>query len=116
MRTTLRSAAIAASTFAFASMCSLGWSGQDGVSLTVSSADARSRVYITTPGYYGTTGGYYTAAGLPWYAVRAYYFGGSWSGPGWSYTGWSDYAARNGIGCTPGTAIKGGDGIMYACQ
>ena len=33
-----------------------------------------------------------------------------------SYTGWADYAARNGIGCTPGTAIKGGDGIMYNCQ
>ena len=32
---------------------------------------------------------------------------------GFSYTGWADYAARHGIGCTPGTAIKGGDGIMY---
>jgi hypothetical protein len=39
-----------------------------------------------------------------------------WSGSGYSYAGWSDYAARNGIGCTPGTAIKGGDGIMYLCQ
>ena len=42
--------------------------------------------------------------------------GGPWSGPGYSYTGWADYAARNGIGCVPGTAIKGGDGIMYNCQ
>ena len=24
--------------------------------------------------------------------------------------------ARNGIGCVPGTAIKGGDGLMYNCQ
>ena len=58
--------------------------------------------------------------GLSWYAVRAYYTDGPWSGvvSGWPYhwTGWSDYAAQNGIGCTPGTLVKGGDGIMYACQ
>jgi hypothetical protein len=48
--------------------------------------------------------------------VRAYYFGGPWSGTGYSYTGWSDYAGRNGIGCTPGTVVKGGDGIWYNCQ
>ena len=30
--------------------------------------------------------------------------------------GWTDYAARNGIGCTPGTTIKGGDSITYLCQ
>jgi hypothetical protein len=43
------------------------------------------------------------ASGLPWYAVRA-------CGP-WYYgtNGWDDYAARNGIGCTPGTLTKGGD-------
>ena len=65
---------------------------------------------------YAASVDYYTAAGLSWYAVRAYYFNGPWSGPGYSYAGWSDYAARSGIGCTPGTAIKGGDGIMYNCQ
>ena len=48
--------------------------------------------------------------------MRAYYFNGPWSGNGYSYTGWADYAGRNGIGCVPGTAIKGGDGIMYNCQ
>jgi hypothetical protein len=48
--------------------------------------------------------------------VRAYYFGGPWSGPYYSYAGWSDYAGRNGIGCTPGTVVKGGDGILYNCQ
>ena len=42
--------------------------------------------------------------------------GWPWSSVGYSYTGWSDYAARYGIGCTPGTVIKGGDGIMYNCQ
>lgn len=96
---TLSTLAIAVSTFA----CAL--------SLSTSAADARARVHI-----YGATGGYYTATGLPWYAVRAYYFGGPWSGPGYSYAGWSDYAGRNGIGCTPGTVVKGGDGILYNCQ
>lgn len=59
---------------------------------------------------------YFHSPDLPWYAVRAYYFGGPWSGPYYSYAGWSDYAAKNGIGCTPGTDVKGGDGIVYVCQ
>jgi hypothetical protein len=28
----------------------------------------------------------------------------------------SDYAGRYSIVCTPGTVIKGGDGILYLCQ
>jgi len=104
----------AGSAFVCATLFSPGWSEQGGVSLSIGSAEARARVYITTP--YGATGGYYTATGLPWYAVRAYYFGGPWSGPGFSYAGWSDYASRNGIGCTPGSVVKGGDGILYNCQ
>ena len=48
--------------------------------------------------------------------MRAYYFRGPGVGFGYSYAGSADYAARNGIGCTPGTAIKGGDGILYNCQ
>ena len=99
MRVKFGALAIAASTFA----CVLSFS--------INQAEARARVYI-----HGGTGGYYTAEGLPWYAVRAYYFGGPWSGPGYSYAGWSDYAGRNGIGCTPGTVVKGGDGILYNCQ
>jgi len=110
MRVKLGALAIAASTFACVLSFSPTWTGQDGLSLT-SRADARARVYI-----HGGTGGYYTATGLPWYAVRAYYFGGPWSGPYYSYAGWSDYAGRNGIGCTPGTVVKGGDGILYNCQ
>lgn len=97
MKLTLRTAAIAA--FALAS-----------AALLSSEADARARVYIYSPNPY------YTLTGVPWYAVRAYYANGPWSGPGFSYAGWSDYAGRNGIGCTPGTPIKGGDGIMYMCQ
>lgn len=106
----LRKVAIAASVFACAAMLSLGWSEQGGVSLSINKAEAYARVYIRS-GY-----PYIPSAGLPWYAVRAYYWGGPWSGPGYSYAGWDDYAARNGIGCRPGTAIKGDDGIMYNCQ
>jgi hypothetical protein len=91
MKVTIRKAAIiAASTFACAALFSPGWSEQGGVSLSIDKAQAQPR--------------------------RAYYYGGPWSGPGYSYAGWEDYATRNGIGCRPGTAIKGGDGIMYNCQ
>ena len=112
MKMTLRTAAIAISTFVCAASWSLGWSEQGGVSLSVNKAEAQQRVYITR-GYASRAA--YVEPGS-WYAVRAYYFGGPWSGAGYSYTGWDDYATRHGIGCTPGTSIKGGDGIMYLCQ
>ena len=107
-------------------MFSVGWSEQGDLSLSVQSAQARVRLYVT-PYYY-----HYRAdlAGVPWDAVRAYYAGGPWCavgtgvgfGTGWwagpwgCYSGWADYAQRNGIGCTPGTIVKGGDGINYVCQ
>jgi hypothetical protein len=114
MKKTLGTLAIAVSTFACALSFSPTWSKQDGLSLSTSKAEAGARVYIRTG--YAASAAYYTATGLPWYAVRAYYFGGPWSGPGYSYTGWGDYAARNGIACVPGTVVKGGDGILYNCQ
>lgn len=114
MRMNLRTVIVAAASLASATLFSPGRTEQGGWSLTTSQAEARARVYIT--GGYAASSEYYTATGLSWYAVRAYYFGGPWSGTGFSYAGWDDYAARNGIGCTPGTAIKGGDGIMYRCQ
>ena len=122
----LRKLAIAASTVAFAAMFTVGWSQQRGLSLSVESAQAR-RLYVTPYPYNS-----YIAdqSGLPWYAVRAYYAGGPWCGVAtgfgfgtagglnsWTcYTGWADYAQRNGIGCTPGSIVKGGDGINYVCQ
>jgi len=106
--------AVAVSAFACALSFSPSWSEQGGLSVSSSTAEARTRVRIT-PGY-AVNATYYTATGLPWYAVRAYYFGGPWSGNGYSYTGWADYAGRNGIGCVPGTVVKGGDGILYNCQ
>jgi len=42
--------------------------------------------------------------------------GGVWGNSYSCYSGWADYAARNGIVCTPDTVIKGGDGILYMCQ
>ena len=41
---------------------------------------------------------------------------GWWAGRWGCYSGWADYAQRNGIGCTPGSIVKGGDGINYVCQ
>jgi|SRR6476620_5075415 hypothetical protein len=115
MKMTLTTAAIAASTFVCAASLSLGWSEQGSLSLSISKADALARVYVRS-GYTRSVYGLGGPTGLPWYAVRAYYLDGPWSGPGYTWAGWADYAARNGIGCTPGTAIRGGDGIMYNCQ
>lgn len=124
-RASLRKFAIATSTVAFAALFSVGWSEQRGVSLSVESAQARARVYIYSQNPY-------TAGTSTWYAVRAYYAGGPWcavpgaagygtagglwGGASTCYSGWADYAQRNGIGCTPGTLVKGGDGINYVCQ
>ena len=101
MKMTLKAAAIAA--LACASL----------VSLTMNKAEAR-RLYVGP--YYAAHAYYHHDAGIPWYAVRAYYWGGPWSGPYYSWAGWKDYASRNGIGCTPGQIVKLGDGIWYNCQ
>jgi len=125
MSMSLKTLAIATSTVACAALLSFGWSPQGGVSLSVDKAQAATRV-VVRPYLHGP---YSVLTGLPWYAVRAYYAGGPWCaagaygygyGPGLNnyscYSGWADYAARNGIVCTPGTVIKGGDGILYMCQ
>ena len=122
---------IATSAVAFATLFSVGWSGQGGLSLSVDTAQAQPRRLYVSPRYYPNP---YdpTITGLSWYAVRAYYAGGPWCAVGtgvgygtagglwggaWTcYSGWPDYAQRNGIGCTPGSIVKGGDGINYVCQ
>ncbi|MCP3444022.1 hypothetical protein [Bradyrhizobium sp. CCGUVB14] len=48
----------------------------------------------------------------PFYLQRAY----SGSAPWYGHNGWTDYKARNGIVCDPGTTFKGGDGLMHVCQ
>src|SRR6476659_7959654 len=112
MKLTFRMMAIATATAAVAALFSPGSSKQDGVSLSIGKAEALTRVYVRGYGYRGG----YTRNDVGWYAVRAYYWGGPWSGPGYSYAGWADYAKQYGIGCEPGTIVKGGDGIDYLCQ
>jgi hypothetical protein len=130
----LRRFAIATSTVAFATVFSVGWSHQGGISVSVDSAQAAYRVSVYRA-YSHNYASYRVDGSLPWYAVRAYYMGGPWcgvggtsgygygtaAGGGWGgswtcYSGWADYAARNAIGCTPGTIVKAGDGINYLCQ
>jgi hypothetical protein len=48
----------------------------------------------------------------PFNLQRAYRGNGPWYG----YNGWSDYKARYGIVCDPGTTFKGDDGLMHVCQ
>ena len=134
-----RKVAIAASAFVCAAMFSFSWSEQSGVSLSVDNAQAQThapfvphkvggRLVVTrNPNPY--TG---DLSGLSWYAVRAYYAGGPWcavAGGSYSttvglfgrqsytcYSDWGNYKQVNGIGCDPGTPIRGGDGIVYVCQ
>lgn len=47
-----------------------------------------------------------------WGNSYAMYGGG---GYGWNGS-WSQYAARNGIVCRPGTYYKGADGLQHLCQ
>jgi hypothetical protein len=76
----LKKIAIATSVFACAALLSVGWSEQGGVSLSVNKAEAYARLLVR-PGY-AARAAYVHADGLPWYAVRAYYWDGPWSGPG----------------------------------
>jgi hypothetical protein len=125
MQVSFRKLAIVASTFACAAMLSFGWSEQAQAAYRHG-----GRLYVS-PTYYYNPG--QAGLGLPWYAVRAYYAGGPWCGVGsaagygygtaggwggsWTcYSGWADYKQRNGIGCDPGSFVKGGDGILYVCQ
>ena len=120
MKMTWKTTAIAAAAFASAMVVTLGFADK---------AEAR-RLYVSPYGH-----GPFRAdlSGLSWDAVRAYYVGGPWCGAGgptgygaaagalWAgtwgcYSGWADYKGRNGIGCDPGTLVKGGDGIDYVCQ
>ena len=95
-----------------------------GTYSALEAAGAGARLYVAP--FVGAGNAYYTAphyspyneytagaSGLSWYAARAYYAGGPWY---FGTRGWADYAAREGIGCTPGTLVKGGDGVMYVCQ
>ena len=105
-------------------MLSLGWAEQAQAAYRHG-----GRLYVSPTYYYSPGQG---GGGLPWYAVRAYYADGPWCSVGggaysptvgvfgrssWTcYSGWANYKQVNGIGCDPGSTVKGGDGILYACQ
>jgi hypothetical protein len=128
---TLKKVAIAASAFACAAVLTFGWTGQDGVSLSVESAQARVGRPLTPVSVAGVArrqtrravyGAGVVGAGVvgagAYYAGRGYYGGGPYAyyGSGNGYSGWDDYAARNGIVCRPGTYVRGQDGLQYLCQ
>jgi hypothetical protein len=53
-----------------------------------------------------------TANAPAWNIFTAYHD----NGPFYGYSGWSDYKARGGIGCDPGTVYKTENGVHYICQ
>jgi len=128
--------AIAASAFACATMLSIGWSEQGGVSLSVESAQARvgrpltplsvagvarrqtrRAVYGAGVVGAGVVGAGVVGAGA-YYAGRGYYGSGPYAayGQGYGYNGWDDYAKRMGFVCRPGTWFRGEDGLQHLCQ
>jgi hypothetical protein len=140
----LKTVVIATSTFACAALLSVNWSEQRGVSLSVESAQARVGRPLTPVSVAGVArrqnrrAAYgYDAAGISGpmaadYAGIAAASAGpapapaapAWNlytayrdnGPFYGYSGWSDYKARGGIGCDPGTVYRTENGVHYICQ
>ena len=131
----LGKAAIAISVFACATLLSVNWTEQKGVSLSVESAQARVGRPLTPVSVAGVArrqgrraavgaaavGAGVVGAGLVgagiasagYYGAQAPYYGGG--GP-YAYYGAQDYATRNGFVCQPGTMVRLDDGRMYPCQ
>jgi len=122
--------AIAVSVFACATMLSIDWTEQKGVSLSVESAQARVGRPLTPVSVAGVArrqgrraavgaavvGAGVVGAGVAaagYYGAPAPYYGGG--GP-YAYYGAQDYATRNGFLCQPGTMTRLEDGRMYPCQ
>ena len=138
----VRKAAIAVSAFACAAIFSFDWSKQEGILMSVESAQARVGRPLTPLSVAGvarrqTRRGVYgagiagaavvgTAAGAaapyygsgyypggPYYQGSRYYSGGPYAAYGYPA---QDYATRNGFVCQPGTLVKLDDGRQYPCQ
>ena len=137
--------AIAVSVFACATMLSIDWTEQKGVSLSVESAQARVGRPLTPVSVAGVArrqgrraaigaaavgagvvgvgagiaaAGYYGAT-APYYGTTGYYGAtGPYYGSGgpYAYYGTQDYATRNGFVCQPGTMVRMDDGLMHRCQ
>jgi hypothetical protein len=89
-----------------------GWGGDAGTGYYAGGPYYSGAVRGARAAYYGAPYAGGTSEGQRWNAVRAYYTSGPWYG----YSGWDDYAARNQISCTPGSMVKGDNGLMYRCQ
>ena len=131
----LGKAAIAISVFACATLLSVNWTEQKGVSLSVESAQARVGRPLTPVSVAGVArrqgrraavgaaavgagvaGAAVVGAGIAtagYYGAPAPYYG---SGGPYAYYGAQDYATRNGCVCQPGTMVRMDDGRMYPCQ
>jgi len=131
----LGKAAIAISVFACATLLSVNWTEQKGVSLSVESAQARVGRPLTPVSVAGVArrqgrraavgaaavgagvaGAAVVGAGIAtagYYGAPAPYYG---SGGPYAYYGAQDYATRNGFVCQPGTMVRLDDGRMYPCQ
>ncbi|HVQ69287.1 MAG TPA: hypothetical protein VMT08_17490 [Bradyrhizobium sp.] len=111
-------------------MLSFDWTEQNGVSLSVESAQARVGRPLTPVSVAGVArrqgrraaigaaavGAGVVGAGVAaggYYGATAPYYGGG--GP-YAYYGGQDYATRNGFVCQPGTMVRLDDGRMYPCQ
>ena len=117
--------AIAVSVFACATMLSIDWTEQKGVSLSVESAQARVGRPLTPVSVAGVArrqgrraaiGAAAVGAGVVgagYYGATAPYYG---SGGPYAYYGGQDYATRNGFVCQPGTLVRMDDGLMHRCQ
>jgi hypothetical protein len=118
-------------------MFSLDWSEQNGVSLSIESAQARVGRPLTPVSVAGVArrqtrravygagvvgagvvgAGAVAAAG--YYGATAPYYGSGYYGSGpYAYYGapYQDYKTRNGFVCEPGTQVKLDDGRMHNCQ
>jgi hypothetical protein len=131
----LGKAAIAISVFACATLLSVNWTEQKGVSLSVESAQARVGRPLTPVSVAGVArrqgrraavgaaavgagvaGAAVVGAGIAtagYYGAPAPYYG---SGGPYAYYGAQDYATRNGFVCQPGTMVRLDDGRMDPCQ
>jgi len=140
-RPSLKKAAIATACVACATMFSLDWSEQNGVSLSIESAQARVGRPLTPVSVAGVArrqtrravyGAGVVGAGVvgagavaaaSYYGTTAPYYRSAYYGSGpYAYygdrsgVGYQDYATRNGFVCQPGTLVKLDDGRMHNCQ
>ena len=122
----LRKAAIATACVACATMFSLDWSEQNGISLSIESAQARVGRPLTPVSVAGVArrqtrravyGAGVVGAGVVGAGAAAAYYGATapYYGARAPYA-YGGYPANNSFVCQPGTMVRLDDGRMYPCQ